>query len=90
MSSYETTAIGKKSKEGNYEKFVVGRVRTSDFDVDIDIKYCGLCHTDLHLVTFSPFLCTIISTYILTSLNINFENHVVIWIKIVCDEIICS
>ena len=53
MTSYETTAIGKKSKEGNFEKFVVGRVRTSDFDVDIDIKYCGLCHTDLHLVTFS-------------------------------------
>jgi D-arabinose 1-dehydrogenase-like Zn-dependent alcohol dehydrogenase len=52
MTSYETTAIGKKSKEGNFEKFVVGRVRTSDFDVDIDIKYCGLCHTDLHLVTF--------------------------------------
>ena len=50
MSAYETTAIGKKSKEGNFEKFVVGRVRTGDLDVDIDIKYCGLCHTDLHLV----------------------------------------
>ena len=58
MTSYETTAIGKKSKEGNFEKFVVGRVRTSDFDVDLDIKYCGLCHTDLHLVTFSPIFTT--------------------------------
>ena len=54
MSAYETTAIGKKSKEGHFEKFVVGRVRTGDLDVDIDVKYCGLCHTDLHLV---PILC---------------------------------
>ena len=52
MTSYDTTAVGKKSKEAAFEKFSIGRVRTSDFDVDIDIKYCGLCHTDLHLVKF--------------------------------------
>jgi D-arabinose 1-dehydrogenase-like Zn-dependent alcohol dehydrogenase len=55
MTSYETTALGKTSKAGNFEKFSIGRVRTSDFDVDIDVKYCGLCHTDLHLVPKSFF-----------------------------------
>ena len=23
---------------------------TSEDDVDIDIKYCGYCHTDIHLI----------------------------------------
>jgi D-arabinose 1-dehydrogenase-like Zn-dependent alcohol dehydrogenase len=58
MSSYQTTALGKTSKDGNFEKITIGRVRTSDFDVDIDIKYCGLCHTDLHLVIFYLNTCT--------------------------------
>ena len=53
MSSYEVVAIGKKSLDGPFEKLTVGRVRTSDFDVDIDVKYCGLCHTDLHLVSLT-------------------------------------
>ena len=27
--------------------FVLG---TSEDDVDVDIKYCGYCHTDIHLI----------------------------------------
>jgi len=47
---YKTEAIGKASKDAPFEKIIIGREGTSDDDVDIDIKYCGYCHTDIHLV----------------------------------------
>jgi len=50
MSLYETKAIGKRSADGKFEKMVVSRAGTSDMDVDFDIKFCGLCHTDLLVV----------------------------------------
>ena len=46
---YSTEAIGKKTIESPYEKFTIQRGWTSEDDVDIDIKYCGFCHTDVHL-----------------------------------------
>lgn len=50
MSLYETKAVGKRSADGKFEKMVVSRSGTSDMDVDFDIKFCGLCHTDLLVV----------------------------------------
>ena len=47
---YKTEAIGKVSKEAPFEKITIGREGTSNNDVEIDVKYCGFCHTDIHLV----------------------------------------
>lgn len=46
---YSTLAIAKKSKEAPYEKITIQRGWTSEDDVDIDVKFCGFCHTDVHL-----------------------------------------
>jgi len=46
---YSTQAIAKLEKNGKYEKITIGRGWTSEDDLDIDIKYCGFCHTDVHL-----------------------------------------
>jgi len=58
---YKTEAIGKVSKDAPFEKMIIGREGTSDDDVEIDIKYCGYCHTDIHLVNndwgFTTFPC---------------------------------
>jgi len=58
---YKTEAIGKVSKDAPFEKMMIGREGTSDDDVEIDIKYCGYCHTDIHLVNndwgFTTFPC---------------------------------
>ena len=47
--TYYTIAIGKKNKDSPYEKITIQRGSTSEEDIDIDIKYCGFCHTDVHL-----------------------------------------
>ena len=47
---YSTQAIAKLEKNGKYELINIGRGWTSEDDLDIDIKYCGFCHTDIHLV----------------------------------------
>ena len=58
---YKTEAIGKVSKEAPFEKMMIGREGTSDDDIEIDIKYCGYCHTDIELVFnnwgFTTFPC---------------------------------
>ena len=58
---YKTEAIGKASKEAPFEKISIGREGTSEDDVEVDIKYCGYCHTDIHLVNndwgFTTFPC---------------------------------
>ena len=46
---YSTQAIAKLEKNGKYELITIGRGWTSEDDLDIDIKYCGFCHTDIHL-----------------------------------------
>ena len=46
---YSTAAIGKKTKESPYDKITIERGWTGEDDIDIDIKYCGFCHTDVHL-----------------------------------------
>ena len=47
---YTTFAIGKKTIDSPYDKLCIQRGRTSENDVDVDIKYCGFCHTDANLV----------------------------------------
>ena len=46
---YETVGIAKKTKEGGFEKIAIKRNITGDDDVEFDIKFCGICHTDVHV-----------------------------------------
>lgn len=44
---YKTFAIAKKSKNSSFEKIEIGRKPCNEADeLDIDVKYCGFCHTD--------------------------------------------
>merc|ERR1712130_1032855 len=45
---YSTEAWGKLSKEGNFSKFQIQRNLPGDDDVQFEVKYCGICHTDVH------------------------------------------
>jgi len=45
---YETTAWAKKSPTEKFEKITIKRNLPGDDDVTFDLKYCGICHTDVH------------------------------------------
>jgi len=45
---YETTAWAKKSADQKFEKITIKRNLPGDDDVTFDLKYCGICHTDVH------------------------------------------
>merc|ERR1712130_711344 len=45
---YSTEAWGKISKEANFSKFKIERNLPGDDDVQFEVKYCGICHTDVH------------------------------------------
>ena len=46
---YSTQAIGKNSKDEKFQKITIERGWTSEEDLEIDVKYCGICHTDVHI-----------------------------------------
>jgi len=50
MATYQVKAVGIKSQGSKFEKITVGRGQIGDSDVDFDIKYCGLCHSDIYFV----------------------------------------
>lgn len=45
---YAVKAFGKKSLETPFEPLTIKRGLTGDNDVEFDIKFCGICHTDVH------------------------------------------
>ena len=47
MAMYTTDAIAKKTKDSKYEKIQIQRGSTSDMDVDVDMKFSGVCHSDV-------------------------------------------
>ena len=50
---YSTRAIAKKEQNGKYEIITIQRGRTSENDIDIDIKFCGFSpFADLHLANY--------------------------------------
>lgn len=57
---YETWAFAKPSKEGDFEKIKIARGGTGPDDVEFDIKFCGICHSDVHIAQdeLEPFLKT--------------------------------
>ena len=46
---YKTYAFGKKSKDANFERMSIERNVEGDEDVTFDLKYCGVCHSDVHV-----------------------------------------
>ena len=46
---YSTEAVSKTSKDSKFEKISIERGCTSEDDVEIDVKFCGICHTDIHV-----------------------------------------
>lgn len=46
---YNIKAVVKKSQDAPFEVIQLQRGSIGDYDVDMDIKYCGICHTDVHV-----------------------------------------
>ena len=45
---YETYAFAKTTPESDFQKIKIKRGVTGPNDVEFDIKYCGICHSDVH------------------------------------------
>ena len=45
---YQTQAFAKKTPEGPFEKIDIKRNVCGDGDIEFDVKFCGICHTDVH------------------------------------------
>jgi D-arabinose 1-dehydrogenase-like Zn-dependent alcohol dehydrogenase len=48
-NEYREVAWGTKFLGGKIEPFYVNRGKVGDYDVKIDMHYCGICHTDCHM-----------------------------------------
>jgi len=46
---YTTFAWAKTSAESKFSKIEISRNVAGDKDVTFDLKYCGICHTDVHI-----------------------------------------
>ena len=50
MKSTEIKAFGAKTEKSDLEQLQINRRETLAEDVEIDILYCGVCHSDIHTV----------------------------------------
>lgn len=48
MQTFEVKAYGTESAEAELKQLSIARRETTATDVEIDILYCGVCHSDLH------------------------------------------
>ena len=46
---YNTIAWAKTSPASKFEKISIQRNVAGDEDVTFDVKFCGICHTDVHI-----------------------------------------
>ena len=46
---YTTTAWAKKDQHSDFEKVDIKRNNCSEKDVTFKLKYCGVCHSDVHI-----------------------------------------
>jgi D-arabinose 1-dehydrogenase-like Zn-dependent alcohol dehydrogenase len=46
---YETFAWAKASKDASFAPLTIKRNVAGDDDVMFELKYCGICHTDVHI-----------------------------------------
>ncbi len=45
---FKTPAYAVKNAKAPFEPFSIERREPRDHDVLIDIRYCGICHSDVH------------------------------------------
>lgn len=50
MQTFEVKAFGAVSKDADLGQMTISRREATPKDVEIDILYCGVCHSDLHTV----------------------------------------
>ena len=48
MSTFTVTAFGTSAPEANLEQMQIDRREVTAKDIEIDILFCGVCHSDLH------------------------------------------
>jgi uncharacterized zinc-type alcohol dehydrogenase-like protein len=48
MNSYPVKAYGTESKEADLKEMTIERREATPNDVEIEILFCGVCHSDLH------------------------------------------
>jgi uncharacterized zinc-type alcohol dehydrogenase-like protein len=48
MSSYKVKAYGAASKEADLQEMIIDRRSIQPKDIEIEILFCGVCHSDLH------------------------------------------
>ena len=46
---YSTVAWAKTAADSKFSKIDIQRNVIGDHDVSFDLKYCGICHTDVHI-----------------------------------------
>ena len=46
---YAAVAWAKNSPDGVFEQIEIQRNVAGDDDVTFDVKFCGICHTDVHI-----------------------------------------
>ena len=46
---YNTVAWAKSAADSEFSKIEIKRNKTGDNDVTFELKYCGICHTDVHI-----------------------------------------
>ena len=45
---YQTVAWGRQGQDEKFERLAIERNTAGDDDVTFAVKYCGICHTDVH------------------------------------------
>lgn len=48
MNTFNVKAFGTESKEADLRQMEIKRREVTPHDVEIDIRYCGVCHSDIH------------------------------------------
>lgn len=50
MSTHNTKAFGTEAAEARLKELNIQRREVTPYDVEIEILYCGICHSDLHSI----------------------------------------
>lgn len=48
MNSFPVKAFGTQAPEADLEQMNIERREVTAKDIEIDILYCGVCHSDIH------------------------------------------
>jgi D-arabinose 1-dehydrogenase-like Zn-dependent alcohol dehydrogenase len=57
-NEYQETAWGWTDPQGKCTPMFINRPKVNDYDVKIDLEYCGVCHSDVSIATNYVGGCT--------------------------------